>query len=491
MKLRTRITVSIVTLLASALLISSWKNITVCRETLQEYSLSETMAQAEPLMEKIYYMFASSEQQSSPDLTLIEWSMMHYEFSQLAHKQGKADEYVLQQEDTIIYNNSGINVQEALLRANPKTAISKRSREELYELSNNPQFLSCILSLYGKDYCIVGNIFDIEGRVYTAAYVNDITEHMELVRQMTLRYIRISLAVTILTAILVISILNHVLHPIQTLQKKAADISNGNYQARIKLPEKLRWKRNNTWKTDELTALSMSFNEMAEAVELHINEVETQSEQRKMLISALSHEMRTPVTSITGYSYLLLHSKLTEDQQKEALFFIDTECRRLERLSSKLTQLVSVDHSEISMQRISVEQLAEAVERALNPAAQKYGITMQIKTEETAFFTGDLDLLTMLITNLFDNARKAGSRIIVISLEKNQISIRDNGNGIPREKLDKVTQPFYQGDESRNTEGFGLGLALCRKIAAVHGAALEIQSEYGIGTKVILHFTTP
>lgn len=522
MKLRTRITVSLTALLAAALTISFWKSITVYRETLQEYAISDTVTRSESLISQVSHIFNNCVVDKGTDLSLTDWSMLHYKFSQLATSYDKSDEYVVQIEDNMIYNNSGVNVRRALLQANPKLADFEKDKH-LSEREESDLF-SCILSLSGNDYCIAGKMIYVQDKIYTVAYAANITELIDLVRQMTAQYIQIGLVVIMLTTILMIRILYYVLRPIKTLQKKAADIAGGDYQARIDLSGKMMqksrkgkhknekiqqsnrkaqpgnrkawlgnrkaWQKNKKAQpNDELTALSLSFNEMADAVELHINEVEAQSEQRRMLLSALSHEMKTPVTSITGYSYMLLHSKLTEEQQKEALFYIDAECRRLERLSGKLNQLVSMDYAQISMQEIGADQLAEAVKRALTPTAEKHQISMQVKAEETAVFTGDPDLLTMLITNLFDNARKAGSKIIIITLEKDRISVRDNGTGIPEDKLDKVMQPFYQGDESRNTEGFGLGLALCQKIAAAHGAVLEIRSEYGVGTQAVVLFT--
>lgn len=211
-----------------------------------------------------------------------------------------------------------------------------------------------------------------------------------------------------------------------------------------------------------------------------------------MLLSALNHEMKTPVTSITGYSYVLLHSKLAEEQQKEALFYIDSECRRLERLSGKLNQLISLDYMQTETpeekQHISAATLTQSIQQILTPIAEKYNILLHIKSEENACFVGDLDLYLMLITNLFDNARKASASMIQISIAPNCIAVKDNGNGIPQDKLAKVIQPFYQGDDSRNTEGFGLGLALCEKIARIHGANLKIESELGIGTTVMMLF---
>ena len=99
--------------------------------------------------------------------------------------------------------------------------------------------------------------------------------------------------------------------------------------------------------------------------------------------------------------------------------------------------------------------------------------------------------MTDLLLNLIDNSRKAGSSHISIVAQKNDIFVRDDGCGIPEEKLAHVAQPFYKGDPSasRKKGGLGLGLALCQKIARLHGALLAIDSSPGTGTTVHIIFT--
>lgn len=97
-------------------------------------------------------------------------------------------------------------------------------------------------------------------------------------------------------------------------------------------------------------------------------------------------------------------------------------------------------------------------------------------------------MLICLLTNLVDNARKAGATRIIVEFLQNKISVADNGCGIPAEKIPELTEPFFKLDSSRNTEGFGLGLTLAARIAQLHHARLIFKSEVGRGTTVSLTF---
>ena len=100
----------------------------------------------------------------------------------------------------------------------------------------------------------------------------------------------------------------------------------------------------------------------------------------------------------------------------------------------------------------------------------------------------DMELLIMLITNLCDNAKKADATKINIDISERGISVKDNGKGIPQEDMKHIFEIFYQGDASRNQQGFGLGLALCQKIAALHNSRLCVESKLQEGSVFSLQF---
>ena len=125
--------------------------------------------------------------------------------------------------------------------------------------------------------------------------------------------------------------IRRMLKPLRDLRETAGAISQGQLDRRVRV-------RSN----DEVGALSVSFNQMADQIECQMEELAQVSERRKQLLGSLAHELKTPMTSIIGYSDTLLHVRINEEQQKKALTHINNECRRLERLSGKMMNLLEL-----------------------------------------------------------------------------------------------------------------------------------------------------
>ena len=458
LSLRARLTAGTVALLALALcgccvLILSASRATLLGDaiayTCREYDqLSTALSENQPELDP-----ASSE--------LLRTSALRYSFMQLTLSAGEDCEYVLQGNGGDIYNNSGVNA----------TAVLKLG-ENVSETA--PSYR--VLRVNGQDYCVAGYLQFLSGESCTVAVVRDISATMDQVRTLSLRCVLICGGITLAAAVTTALFLSKALRPVQALKRGAESIARGDYSSRISLNRR-----------DELGALAESFNAMAQAVQGHVRTVEATSEERNLLLHALAHEMRTPVTAITGYAYALNHARLSDAQRRDAVEFIDSESRRLERLSTKLTQLVHLADGEIALTELPLSALERAAAPVLRAQARESGIGL------TMDFGGgslrcDPDLLILLLTNLFDNARKAGADQVNVSFENGILTVSDNGCGIPAEQLDKITQPFYQGDSSRSQEGFGLGLALCQRIAALHGGALAVESEPGRGSRFSLRF---
>ena len=168
------------------------------------------------------------------------------------------------------------------------------------------------------------------------------------------------------------------------------------------------------------------------------------------------------------------------------------ESRRLERLSGKLMSLVGLyENDSIHLEKTDVSALLSRVQELERyPLAQKH-ITLTVSCEMGERLL-DADLFESLLINLIDNAAKAsasGSEIR-LSAAGDAITVRDFGCGIPAEEIARVTEAFYMVDKARSRQngGSGLGLALCERIAQVHGARLEIASRAGEGTAVSVVF---
>lgn len=214
-------------------------------------------------------------------------------------------------------------------------------------------------------------------------------------------------------------------------------------------------------------------------------------EAQRQLIGSLSHEMKTPLTAIKGYSETLLHVTLSPEQKEKSLNYIYQESGRLSRLSEKMMELTRLYEPEckVAMQEISVETLFEEVESSVKHRMEETGV--HLAREGGCLDTNiilDADLMASFLINLINNsvtASKPGSTVYM-GADGNSLWVRDEGCGIPPEEVDKVRKAFYRVDKSRSRKSgnMGLGLALCEQIAAVHHGRMEIESQVGEGTKV-------
>ncbi len=241
---------------------------------------------------------------------------------------------------------------------------------------------------------------------------------------------------------------------------------------------------------DEVGQLAADFNLMADRIEVQIHDLEASVERQEAFMAAFAHELKTPMTSIIGYSDLLRSGGLSDKDERLAVHFIYSEGKRLESLAAKLLELLVAGREDIVRQRVSLPAFMKDIHASFAPVAQKNGIDLECIGEGEGYF--EPDLIKSLLLNLADNARKAtesGGSIRMTAIGENNIcrfTVSDTGIGIPKEALSRVTEVFYRVDKSRARAlgGAGVGLALCARIAAVHGGELTVSSEEGKGCEV-------
>ena len=227
-------------------------------------------------------------------------------------------------------------------------------------------------------------------------------------------------------------------------------------------------------------------------MEARTHSLEESEKKKTLFMGNLTHELKTPMTAITGYAQTLLSAKLSEEQQQEALMYIYEECTRLERLSKKMMKLLELEADDgLAFEDITVESVFAAAKRACGVILGEKQISLKI-VQHGEVFPMDADLMTDVLVNLIDNAVKASRQggEIILKAGENFIEVQDFGCGIPKEEQEKIIEPFYMIDKSRSRKsgGAGLGLALAALIIKRHGARLEIKSEPGKGTRMILQF---
>ena len=310
----------------------------------------------------------------------------------------------------------------------------------------------------------------------------------DLQRQLTrqaLETVTLCLVLSLTGAGLLLFLVWFLLRPLGALGKSARQIAGGSYGQRVAVRGH-----------DELAGLAHDMNNMAQAVQDRVEQLEQVAEERRVFIGNLAHEMKTPLTSILGFADLLYLPKEVSDAERvEYARVISEEARRLRSLSGKLLELITLGSANLTMEPVSLRTVADEVSLSLKPLMAQGRMEFHAYCPDVRIDM-DRELFKSLLYNLLDNGRKAseqGGRLDLAAKADGgtvAILIRDYGRGIPREELDKVTQPFYMVDKSRSRKagGAGLGLALCQEIVRVHRGTMDIQSVLGQGTLISLAF---
>jgi two-component system phosphate regulon sensor histidine kinase PhoR len=234
----------------------------------------------------------------------------------------------------------------------------------------------------------------------------------------------------------------------------------------------------------------------AVAVFHEVTRLERLEALRRDFVAGVTHEIRTPVTAIRGWAETLRDAG--EDPAERARFadVIVRQADRLARLVDDLLILSSVESGgyRLRPERLPAGDLLRAALEAFEPRAREAGIALTVSSPEAAVL-GDRRLLDQAIANLVDNALRHTERGGRVELraeasgeDRVRIAVRDTGCGIPPEDLDRVFERFFRVDRARGRRagGAGLGLALVKHVAAVHGGRVEVRSRVGEGSEFAL-----
>lgn len=303
----------------------------------------------------------------------------------------------------------------------------------------------------------------------------DITALEESLRQMGMQFIGVGLLCILAGLGLIALLVRASMKPLQKLQTAAADIAEGNYDRRAEISTR-----------DEVGALAVSFNHMAENVETHVRELTEAAERQRLFTGAVTHEFKTPLTGILLNADSLLNTYMSEEEQQEALGAIQSQGQWLERLVQKLLKLLTLKQ-EITKEPVSASVLLEQVRESTEEVLQWREVKLDIQCAAEVY-QGDGDLLRSALVNLVDNASKASSpgQTVWLTASDHYLEVADQGAGIPPEALKHITEPFYMADRSRSKHqgGVGLGMTLVKEIVTAHGGRVEVDSTPGVGTIV-------
>jgi signal transduction histidine kinase len=415
-------------------------------------------------------------------------------------------------------------------------SVNQASLATTVDLLNEPDFSSVIEELGDKTYLYLVSTVSLADEPYQLITSFDIssTYDLFLVDFNQIRFIGIISALIVSGILLLLA--RGLLKPLRNLSSTTSLIASGDLD-----------KRATVKGHDEVAEVARSLNTMADSIESNVTALEELAESRRVFISNLAHEMKTPLTSILGFADILrVKRKVSEEERIEYASVIVGETKRLQELSGKLMELLFVGNLQITPQTVEVHEFASELTVILEPIVKSH--SLKLKTElpaEATFLRIDKELMKSFVFNLVDNSIKAsspkGTIRLIFELVKSdahdlgggevlatdvgvassgeevrgavgstgasepagsaaredstasaaehelvKLTVVDYGIGIPAEEIALIVEPFYMLNKARTRKhgGAGLGLALCSEIARAHGSELEIKSVQGRGTAV-------
>lgn len=304
---------------------------------------------------------------------------------------------------------------------------------------------------------------------------------------------------TLIVALLVAILLaRSIAQPITQLTQATEAIAKGQYDHRVE-----------TKSGGEIGRLAKSFNTMAA-------QVQQARQMEKDFVANVSHELKTPLTSIQGFAQAILDGAVTDmTGAKRAAQTIFDETARMSRLVGDLLMLARLESGQMPLARDTIdlaERVPHWVERC-RPQATVSGVSIVAVIDPIPAIVGDANRLEQVVTNLIENAIKynrpggavtitakcetpSPAKSVLIARRKVtsqsvtqwiRVEIKDEGGGIPKEDLPRVFERFYRGDKARVAGGTGLGLSIAQEIVRAHGGTITVESELGRGSTFTIH----
>lgn len=355
--------------------------------------------------------------------------------------------------------------------------------EKIYNINDN---LSNYMIYKEKNnrILLINNIISINNNEYYFTYMNNLDHlYKDRIKSLfTLIKLNVAMGIFLLFIIYLISI--EITKPINNLIYSMEDIINGNYN------KKFTYKSN----IFEINSISNNFSLMNDEIQKKIQQLREQNNSKQRFIDNLTHEIRTPLTSIIGYSDLMINKKVQDiDLIYKSFKNINREGKRILELTSNLVSLITLDKKSLKLNNYSLKEILRDVRNALKIKISQYDVELLIEGNDIEVFS-DKNLLTILISNFVDNAIKStidrNIRKVILRVDKGMLIIKDTGIGISKNDINKIFEPFYMVDKSRHksVEGFGLGLSICKEISNLLDIKIEIKSKIDLGTEIILNF---
>ena len=265
--------------------------------------------------------------------------------------------------------------------------------------------------------------------------------------------------------------------PLKKITEGANEYAAGNLEYHIELNSR-----------DEMGYLAATLNYMS-------SELDKMEEYQRNFIANVSHDFRSPLTSIKGYLEAIIDGTIPPEMYEKYLTRVISETDRLTKLTQGMLTLNSLDSKGyLSRTNFDINRVIKDTAASFEGTCATKNIVFELTFSDTIQMVyGDLGKIQQVLYNLIDNAIKfshADSVIYIQAYAKNEkvfISVKDTGEGIPKESIKKIWERFYKSDQSRGKDkkGTGLGLAIVKEIIQAHGENIDVISTEGVGSEFI------
>jgi len=276
----------------------------------------------------------------------------------------------------------------------------------------------------------------------------------------------------VFVAVLVYFLAKKITNPLRRLNKAAKSIAKGNFKERVEIGD-----------IEELAELGETFNDMAESIEVF-------ESNRNSFIANISHDLRTPMTTITGFVEGILDGTIPKDKHEWYLSIVLDESKRLSRIVNDVLDISKLEQGSfnLEMQDFDINELVRLCVIKLEKNITDKDIQLSVEFEkENLLVNADKDAISRVLTNLLDNAIKFTNEKGFIDIkvgekdDKAYVSIQNSGLGIAEEERIHIFDRFYKTDKSRSLDknGAGLGLYIVKNIIQAHGERVWAESKQG------------
>ncbi|MBS4216136.1 sensor histidine kinase [Neobacillus rhizophilus] len=274
---------------------------------------------------------------------------------------------------------------------------------------------------------------------------------------------------------------------IRRLREATSQVSKGDYNVHVQSSN-----------YDEIGELANDFNHMVDKINTSMAEIESLENRRRQFMADVSHEMRTPLTTISGVIEGLKNNMISEEDKERGINLVSQEAKRLIRLVNENLDFEKIRSNQIQLMKEEIEllEVLEIIQEQLSLQAEEKNNQIIVESAPEVYVKADYDRLIQILINITKNSIQF-TREGTIWLRGREepdsvvIEVQDTGIGIDPAEVEKIWRRFYKADISRTSNPygeFGLGLSIVKQLVLLHNGEINVASEKGKGTKFIIRF---